>query len=57
MFPIFQSTPSMLAVILVMIAFAFWVQKFKGFKTLGPALLRDHHRYHPRKSQNRSGQL
>ena len=38
MFPIFQSTPSMLAVILVMIAFAFWVQKFKGFKTLGPAL-------------------
>lgn len=38
MFPIFQSTPSMLAVILVMIAFAFWVQKFKAFKTLGPAL-------------------
>lgn len=28
----------MLAVILVMIALAFWVQKFKGFKTLGPAL-------------------
>lgn len=39
MFPIFQSTPSMLAVILVMVAFAFWVQKFRGFKTLGPALI------------------
>ena len=29
----------MLAVILVMVAFAFWVQKFRGFKTLGPALI------------------
>lgn len=29
----------MLAVILCMIALAFWLQKFKGFKTLGPALI------------------
>lgn len=29
----------MLAVILCMIALAFWLQKFKGFRTLGPALI------------------
>lgn len=29
----------MLAVILCMIALAFWLQKFKGFKTLGPTLI------------------
>lgn len=39
MFPIFQSSESMLAVILCMIALAFWLQKFKGFKTIGPALI------------------
>lgn len=38
MFPLFNTDISMLAVILAMIAIAFWVQKFKGFKTLGPAL-------------------
>ncbi len=38
MFPLFESTESMLAVILCMIALAFWIQKFKVFKTLGPAL-------------------
>lgn len=39
MFPIFQSSESMLAVILCMIALAFWLQKLKGFKTIGPALI------------------
>lgn len=39
MFPLFESSASMLAVILSMIALAFWLQKFKGFKTLGPALI------------------
>lgn len=39
MFPIFQSSESMLAVILCMIALAFWLQKFRGFKTIGPALI------------------
>ena len=38
MFPLFQSTESMLAVILILVAGAFWVQKFKVFKMLGPAL-------------------
>nr|WP_300848997.1 DUF819 family protein [uncultured Schaedlerella sp.] len=37
-FPIFQSTDSMLTVILLMVAFALWVQKFKIFKYIGPAL-------------------
>ena len=37
-FPIFQSTDSMLTVILLMVAFALWVQKFKAFKYIGPAL-------------------
>lgn len=39
MFPLFESSASMLAVILCMIALAFWLQMFKGFKTLGPALI------------------
>lgn len=39
MFPLFESSASMLAVILCMIALAFWLQKFKGFKTLGPTLI------------------
>ena len=39
MFPLFESSASMLAVILCMIALAFWLQKFKGFRTLGPALI------------------
>lgn len=38
MFPIFQTSESMLAVMLCMVALAFWVQKFKVFKMLGPAL-------------------
>lgn len=38
MFPIFQSSESMLAVILGLVALAFWVQKFKVFKLIGPAL-------------------
>lgn len=38
MFPLFETDMSMLAVILGMIALAFWVQKFKVFKVLGPAL-------------------
>lgn len=37
-FPIFQSTDSMLTVILLIVAFALWVQKFKAFKYIGPAL-------------------
>lgn len=38
MFPIFQSSESMLAVILCLVALAFWVQKFRVFKLIGPAL-------------------
>lgn len=38
MFPIFQTSDSMLAVILCIVACAFWVQKFKVFKVIGPAL-------------------
>lgn len=38
MFPIFESTSSMLAVILCMVALALWAQRFKVFKTIGPAL-------------------
>ncbi|WP_285824704.1 DUF819 family protein [Schaedlerella arabinosiphila] len=37
-FPIFQSTDAMLTVILMMVAFSLWVQKFKLFKYVGPAL-------------------
>ena len=39
MFPIFQTSDSMLAVILCMVAAAFWVQRFKPLKLIGPALL------------------
>lgn len=39
MFPLFQTSESMLAVILVMIALAFWSQKFKIFKLIGPSLI------------------
>ena len=38
MFPIFQTSDSMLAVILCIVACAFWAQKFKVFKVIGPAL-------------------
>lgn len=38
MFPIFESSDAMLAVILCIVACAFWVQKFKFFKLIGPAL-------------------
>lgn len=38
MFPIFQSNDSLLAVILVMVAFSLWVQKFKPFRAIGPAM-------------------
>lgn len=38
MFPLFETDISMLAVILAMIALAYWVQQFKVFKVLGPAL-------------------
>lgn len=38
MFPIFNSTESLTAVILIMVALSLWVQKFKLFKNLGPAL-------------------
>lgn len=37
-FPIFQTTEEMLTVILLMVAFSLWVQKFKLFKYVGPAL-------------------
>ena len=37
-FPLFQSSESLLALILFMVAFAYWVQKFKAFKFVGPAL-------------------
>ena len=39
MFPIFQTSDSMLAVILCMVAAAFWAQRFKPLKLIGPALL------------------
>lgn len=39
MFPLFESTTEMLAVILCMIALAFWAQTFKVFKVIGPALI------------------
>lgn len=39
MFPLFESSTSMLAVILAMVAFAFWLQKFKIGKVVGPALI------------------
>ena len=39
MFPIFQSTDAVLAVILCLVAFAFWVQRFKVCKMIGPALI------------------
>lgn len=38
MFPLFNTTESLLAVVLVMVAVSLWVQKFKLFKNLGPAL-------------------
>lgn len=38
MFPIFNTTESLLALILIMVAFSLWVQKFKFFKSVGPAL-------------------
>ena len=31
-FPIFQTTDELLTVILVMVAFSLWVQRFKAFK-------------------------
>jgi len=37
-FPIFQSTESLLTIILLMVAVSFWLQSFKGFKYVGPAL-------------------
>lgn len=37
-FPIFQTTEELLTVILLMVAFSLWVQKFKMFKYVGPAL-------------------
>ena len=39
MFPIFQSTDAVLAVILCLVAFAFWAQRFKPCKMIGPALI------------------
>lgn len=39
MFPLFESSTSMLAVILCMVALAFGLQKFKVFKIIGPALI------------------
>lgn len=38
MFPIFNTAESLLALILLMVAFSLWVQKFKFFKNVGPAL-------------------
>lgn len=38
MFPLFESSDAMLAVTLCIVACAFWVQKFKVFKLIGPAL-------------------
>ena len=39
MLPLFETSESMLAVILVMIAAAFWLQKLKICKLIGPSLL------------------
>lgn len=39
MLPIFQTSESMLAVIMVMIAVAFWLQNFKLCKLIGPSLI------------------
>lgn len=39
MFPIFQSTDAVRAVILCLVAFAFWAQRFKPCKMIGPALI------------------
>lgn len=39
MFPLFQTSESMLAVIMVMIAAAFWLQKYKICKLIGPSLI------------------
>lgn len=39
MFPVFQSTDAVLAVILCIVGFAFWSQRFKFFKLIGPALM------------------
>lgn len=38
MFPLFNTTESLLAVVLMMVAISLWVQKFKIFKSIGPAL-------------------
>lgn len=38
MFPLFNTTESLLAVVLLMVAISLWVQKFKAFKNIGPAL-------------------
>lgn len=37
-FPVFKTTEELLTVILLMVAFSLWVQKFKVFKYVGPAL-------------------
>lgn len=37
-FPIFNSSGTLLALILAVVAFAIWVQKFKAFKNIGPAM-------------------
>lgn len=37
-FPIFNSTESLLALILTVIALSMWVQRFKVFKNIGPAM-------------------
>jgi len=37
-FPIFNTSESLLALILAVVAFAMWVQKFKLFKNVGPAM-------------------
>lgn len=39
MFPIFESTDAVLAVIMCVVAGAFWLQRFKPCKMIGPALL------------------
>lgn len=37
-FPLFQTTDELLTLILVMVAFSLWVQRFRVFKYVGPAL-------------------
>ena len=37
-FPMFQTTDELLTVILVIVAFSLWVQRFRVFKYVGPAL-------------------